>query len=68
MHCSSQEQSDLARTISAISALALIEHVFQPTRHIIDADSLHDRYLEFARAGVVHHGEKGHLVEKLCDC
>ena len=34
---------------------------------ITDAESLHDGYLEFARAGAVNHGEEDHLVAKLCE-
>ena len=58
----------IARGLSAISALALIEHDFFSSQHgITDAESLHDQYLEFARAGVVNHGEEDCLVAKLCE-
>ena len=40
---------------------------FSSQHGVNDADSLHDQYLEFARAGVVNHGEEDRLVAKLCE-
>ena len=34
---------------------------------ITAADSFHNRYMEFACAGDVNHGEEDHLVAKLCE-
>ena len=57
-------QSNRAGSISTISASNMCltsQHV------IIDADSLHNRYMELPRAGAVNHGEEDHLVTKLCE-
>ena len=40
---------------------------FSSQHGVNDADSLHDRYLEFARVCVVNHGEEDCLVAKLCE-
>ena len=34
---------------------------------ITDVESLHNRYMEFSRAGAGNHGEEDHLVSKLCE-
>ena len=58
-------QSNRARTLTAISASALIERVLSSQHGIIDVVCLLYRY--FARSGAVNHGEEDHLVAKLCD-
>ena len=59
-------QSDRADHLSHFSVGAH-RTCFSSQHGITGAEILHKRYMEFARAGAVNHGEEDQLVAKLCE-